>query len=115
MTKRKSPERDFQRQVCDFLDVALPSDAFYSAIPGGDGRMTRAPGYRSGIPDVMIIHDWSPIFFELKAPKGRVSEAQKETHAALRTAGADVFVVRDLAEVSDHLKGCGVPLRAEVV
>lgn len=113
--KRAQPERAFQRQVCDFLTVALPPDSFFSAIPGGDGKMTRAPGYKSGVPDVMVIHDWTPIFFELKAPKGRVTEVQKQTHDALRTAGADVFVVRSLAEVSDHLRGCGVPLRAEVM
>jgi hypothetical protein len=115
MTKRKSPERDFQKQVCEFLKLALPADSFFSAIPGGDGKMTRAPGYVSGMPDVMVIHDWTPIFFELKAPKGRVSDVQTMTHNALRCAGADVYVVRSLAEVSDHLRGCGVPLRAEVV
>lgn len=77
--------------------------------------MTRAVGYVSGTPDILVVHDWTPIFFELKAPKGRVSDTQKETHDALRSAGADVFVVRSIFEVCEHLKGCGVPLRAEVV
>lgn len=112
MTKRAQPERALQRAVCDYLKLALPAEAFFSAIPGGDRQMTLTPGYVAGLPDLMIVWDGYPLFIELKAPKGRVSEAQSDVHEALLRAGADVEVCRSVADVERTLRLLPIPLRA---
>jgi hypothetical protein len=46
----------------------------------------------------------------LKAPQGRISDAQAWCHRQLRMAGAPVFVCHSIAEVKDALLSMGVPL-----
>lgn len=48
----------------------------------------------SGLPDCLMILNGKAEFFELKTGKGVVSEIQKQTHEALRRAGASVTIVR---------------------
>ena len=110
--RRKQPERQLQRAVFAFLKRAMPAESFYSAIPGGDRQMTRAPGYVSGMPDVLIIHNGRPLFIELKAPKGRLSEAQKDVNVALWRAGAETCLARSVEEVERLLRAQRIPLRA---
>jgi hypothetical protein len=93
-------ERALQQSACDYLALALrPYGGFVSAIPGGDGKMTRAPGYRSGFPDLCIIVRGQAIFIELKSPKGRVKDHQRAVHADLERAGAIVHVARSLEDI----------------
>lgn len=110
--KRKQPERQLQKAVFDFLKVAMPAESFFSALPGGDRQMTRAPGYVSGLPDILIIHEGQPIFVELKSEKGRLSEAQKDVREAIWRAGGYTYVARSIADVEDILNERGIVLRA---
>lgn len=62
---------------------------------------------RAGYPDLTL---WGPggiAFAELKTRRGRVRPEQEHVLAALRTAGADVYVWRpgDMDEVVDVLRG----------
>ena len=119
--RRRAPEQALQRQIAQFLDVALGGTAWYSAIPlGGGGRVRgailRSMGTKEGTPDMVVLDAGRAIFLELKAPKGRVSPAQEACHKALRRAGATVYVVRSLDEAIAVLFRAGVPLRvAEAV
>lgn len=57
----------------------------------------RASGYLPGIPDVLIFKAQQPyhgLFIELKTARGVVSETQATVHAALRSEGYCVVVVR---------------------
>lgn len=116
--KRAQPERRLQSAVAKYLQAALPRDAFFSALPGGDGRMTRAPGYRAGLPDMVVLwedkFDTRVVFFELKSKTGRLTREQVETHNALRLAGAHAYTVKSLEEVEERLGMVGIPLRARV-
>lgn len=56
-----------------------------------------------GFPDLVAIQNGSHVYFEVKAPKGRLSPAQEALHAEMREAGCDIFVVRSLEEVWDIL------------
>ena len=117
--KRAQPERQLQAAVAQYLKAALPADAFFSALPGGDGRMTRAPGYRAGLPDLMVFWNTGAadprlVFFELKSKVGRLSREQLECHNAMRIADAFVYTVKSIAEVESWLRYCGIPLRAAV-
>ncbi len=49
---------------------------------------------------------------ELKAGRGGVSPAQRETHDAITLAGGVVTTCRSLDEVMDLLATLGVPSRA---
>jgi hypothetical protein len=104
-------ERSFQKAACEYLTMALrPYGGWVGAIPGGDGKMTLAPGYVAGSPDVLVVLRGRPILIELKAPKGTVKKHQKGVHADLTRAGATVYVARsieDLEEIVKVLK-CGV-------
>lgn len=110
--KRKQPERQLQRAVFAFLKRAMPAESFFSAIPGGDRQMTRAPGYVSGLPDVLIVHEGAASFIELKSESGRTTDAQIDVHEALARAGSFVTVCRSLPEVEKFLRFLGIPLRA---
>ena len=121
MKKAKKPaaprasERQIQKAIFDFLRLALPSGAWVGAIPGGDGRATRTPGYVAGTPDLMIVHCGAAYFLEVKTATGSVSNAQRDTRGALWHAGAKTSIVRDVqgAEYAcAHL--WNIPLRASV-
>lgn len=109
-------ERAFQAAVFRFLDIALPQDKtiFYSAIPGGDGKVTLAPGYKSGLMDVLLIKRGVAHFIELKTQSGVVSTAQRDCADAVRWAGARHGIARTLLDVENHLRAWDFPLRAEV-
>ena len=110
--KRQQPERALQKAVTDYLKLALPPEAFFSAIPGGDRQMTLTPGYVAGLPDILVIFCGDPLFIELKSEKGRVSETQKDVHEALWRSGARVETCRSLQGVEAALRFRGIPLRA---
>lgn len=112
--KRAQPERQLQAAVAQYLKAALPADAFFSALPGGDGRMTRAPGYRSGLPDMMVLYKGQAIFFELKSKTGRVTQRQRDAADHITTAGGIAWAVNSLIAVDGILRGSGVPLRARI-
>jgi len=118
---RRAPEQALQRQIAQFLDVALGGTAWYSAIPlGGGGRVRGAilhsTGTKEGTPDMCVVDAGRVLFLELKSPKGRVSPAQEACHRALRRAGAPVYIIRSLDEAIAALRQAGVPLRvAEAV
>jgi hypothetical protein len=115
--ERKKPqrkERSLHRTVADFLRWSLPADAFFTTIPGGDGRATYAPGYSSGSPDILIVYGGAPLFVELKSEKGKVAQAQRETHRRLRWSGADVLVARSAEAVEAWLLSKHIPLRAHL-
>ncbi len=113
--RRKQPEQIFQRQVAEFLTLALPTpDAWFTSIPAGWGGMTRGPGYRAGTPDMLVLHEGQAIWLELKSSKGRLTYEQEQCHMDLVGAGCDWALCRTLEDVERALRRFGVPLRATV-
>lgn len=114
--RNKHPERDLHKTLGEYLDRSLPDDAWHTAIPGGDGRVTTHPAYRSGAPDHLVLWNRQPFFFELKAPdsKTKPSAVQTETHKRINWAGASVLVARSVKAVEQYLIDKGVPLRGRV-
>ncbi len=99
--------------------MALPDGAAWTTLePGGyrtkaEAGIAKARGVKAGWPDVLIVFKGRAVFFELKAPKGRLSAAQKAVHERLRLAGAVVYTVRSLDELAAFLEVI-VPLQARV-
>jgi hypothetical protein len=114
--RMQRPEQDLHRAVARFLDAALAPGVFWTSLDhagGGPvvGAFRKARGVRKGLPDIMVVHHGRADFIELKGPKGRVSEAQKEIGGDLVIAGCRVAVARSIEDVQDAVLKWGVPLR----
>ena len=76
------------------------------------GMILKGMGMKAGVPDILIVYDSRAYWCELKAPKGTLSEVQKEVHAALWQAKTPVAVIRSLDEFRALLAGPWWPLMA---
>lgn len=122
--RRKQPEQIFQRQVADFLTLALPTpDAWFTTIPAGGGGKVRGAilkgmGYKAGTPDMLVIYYDNPyqrvIWLELKSVGGKLSKAQKQCRQDLVDVGCMWALCRTVEDVERALRRFGVPLRATV-
>lgn len=65
------------------------------------GARWRLLGGVSGVADLCLLSPKGAIFLELKAPKGRVSDAQKEWRRAVTIAGYSYHVVRALDDFKE--------------
>lgn len=70
---------------------------------GGFAEKHVSPG-RRGVPDQIVTWQWGVDFVELKAPMGRLSDAQIRDHARRRQLGVKVFVLYTKEMVDDYLR-----------
>ena len=118
--RRKQPEQILQRQVADFLTLALPtSDAWFTPIPAGGGGKVRGAilkgmGYKAGTPDMLVIYRGRAIWLELKSPRHYLSDVQRRCRDDLEAAGCHWELCWNLGDVERALRRFGVPLRASV-
>jgi hypothetical protein len=107
-----SPAREItlHLEVVDLLKSATLSGVWWSHFPAGEKRSeaTRHKlaimGTKAGVPDFLIVADGRLFGLELKTAAGSLSGPQKLTHASLIRAGAELAVVRTLAEASHVLR-----------
>ena len=115
---RRHDEEDFQRAVIQYLRWSLPPDATAMAIPNGGLRHSRAAarlagqGVVAGAPDLLVVYRGKALFLELKTPRGRLSEIQRQFHKKLHFCGAEVMLCTSLVEIEAALREIGVPLAA---
>jgi predicted P-loop ATPase/GTPase len=114
-----SPELGIHRAIMAYLRVALP-DALIVHIPNqmdvSDPRVRRAVaknvsmGMVKGFPDIMVLADAAigPVFFEVKAPKGRVSPDQAEIIRRLQALRYRCAVVRSIDDVHARMAEWGI-------
>jgi len=94
--RRPRPEDAIQRAVFDHLRVrAAPGVFAFHPANGGwrsriEASILKGLGVRAGVPDVIAIHRGQAFTLELKAPGGKLTEAQIAAHDALCAAGAEV-------------------------
>lgn len=112
--KRNHPERALQKAAAQFLSKALPKDAWFSSIPGGEGRATRTPGYAAGCPDIIVLVGGKFIGFELKAKYRKLSAVQFAGQVKIIKAGGQCLTAYSVKDLQDELLCCGVKLRAKV-
>jgi hypothetical protein len=92
----KRPEQALHIQVADFLRHALGGTAMFFHVPNAarrgmvEGRIFKSMGVKAGMVDLVIIDGGRAFGIELKAAKGRVSEAQESAHKDLKRAGCPV-------------------------
>lgn len=109
--RRGRPEAGLQSAIKNRLAlhgivcVAVPNEGRRSAILG---RAMKATGLLPGFPDLLVMQAPGRIaFLEVKAPAGRVSEAQKTCHELLNRLGFFVRVVRSQEDAIEALHQAG--------
>jgi hypothetical protein len=109
----RQPEAEIQRAVWAYIGCRL--------VPGGGDCGAQWPcrakieaaifvglGVVPGVPDLIIIRGGAVFGLELKADKGRLSEAQRLVHARMQTAGAIVAVAYGLDAAVRQLEMWGL-------
>lgn len=117
------PEDQLQAEVATYLTSVMPRASWWTATAngawfGGDktrraiqaARMKRT-GVKSGTPDIIICHDGRFLSIELKAGKGKQSEAQQAVEDDIAVAGGGYAVCRSLVDVQSTLTAWQVPIR----
>ena len=112
--KRQHPEKALQKTCAEFLARALPKNAYFSSIPGGEGRATRTPGYASGCCDIFVLYSGRFFGFELKAKYRKPTPEQKKGAEAVRRAGGWQETIYSVKELQALLRIYDVPLRAKI-
>ena len=125
--KRNNEEHKIQVGIVNYLSLALPPDATYWAVPNGgarsqfvtkngrsfslEGKRLKDEGVVSGVSDLMILWAGRLICIEVKTPKGRQSQNQKDWEERIITCGAVYRVVRSIDDVKNllDLLGCVKP------
>ena len=123
MAKRASPERAVHKAILQYLELVFrpPVIIHHSANeaplssrdPTGAAiamANAKAMGMRPGFPDLVVLpySHIGPLFFEVKAPGGRVSESQQIMIGKLDALGYRVAVVRSVDDVVARLAEWGV-------
>jgi hypothetical protein len=103
-----------------WLRLVLPADSLLHHSPNEGVRRVQyrrklsRMGLRPGWPDLQLVvppiyyldgERQTGIYIELKAPNGRLSEAQREVIARLLAARRHVSACRSLDDVQDFLRG----------
>jgi hypothetical protein len=110
---RAAPEAAIQRAIIDrlrwhgVLVMHVPNAGKRSAIAG---RRLKGEGMRPGWPDLACYQHGRHALLEVKAPKGRVSEAQRECHGELLRHAFPVAVVTSQDEAVEVLRARGFAL-----
>jgi hypothetical protein len=107
-----SPAREIvlHLEVVELLRANCIPGVWWSHFPAGEKRSeaTRLKlammGTKAGVPDFLLVSHGQLLGLELKTATGSMSGPQKITHAALIRAGAEIAVVRSLAETADVLR-----------
>jgi hypothetical protein len=120
-------EDALQKQVCQYLDKALPLASWYCAIPNGavlsgDGKARgmqmnrlKATGLKPGAPDLIIIWNGSLLCLELKTATGKLNDNQAKVSDHLVNAGAHYTVARSIDEIEAWLLLLDMPLRSRLL
>lgn len=114
------PEQQLHFAVASFLHLCLDPQVFWTTIGhgvyAGEGRrmrgaMQRRAGQKAGVPDILIVHRGQAHWIELKAPRGRTTDAQDVVHDALQRAGCRVSIARSIDDVKEKLIEWSIPTR----
>ncbi len=120
---RKKPERPedlFHESVAQFLDNALPADAFWTTIPAGGGGLQhgirqKKKGYKAGMTDILICYRGIAHFLELKSEDGGLSKVQKFIRTVILRAGGKWATAKTLEQVEAALAEWGIPCAAHTI
>jgi hypothetical protein len=116
---RRHDEETFQRQTVTYLRLAVPDAVVWHTPNGGlrhpkEAARLKGLGVLAGFPDLAVWHRGNLYLLELKAARGVLSAAQRETQHRLAYNGAAVVTCKTLEGVECSLRELGLPLRGSV-
>lgn len=100
--KRSYPEQKIHIQTVHYfkqLEALRKDFTFFHPYASGqctprESALRKALGLKAGVPDLFfLLNGGAPVMVELKADKGRLSEAQQEFHATAQRLGFQVYTV----------------------
>lgn len=114
------PEDVLQRAVLDYIRVVLPHAVVFHVPNGGyrnaiEGARLKRLGVMAGVADLVLLAGQGRVFFlELKAPKGRTTEAQEAFGEAARALGCGWALIRSIDDLALAFKAWGIKTRENV-
>jgi hypothetical protein len=102
MTRRRLPEAQIHRALVEHLRLRARPDVLYLHVPNGEkrdkitGAKLKRMGVLPGAADLLLWHRGSSFALELKAPGGRLSEAQLAFMARFNDAGGHTAVADNI-------------------
>lgn len=112
-------ESRIQQSMVQWLDLVLPKECRYFAIPNGGNRnaitgaILKREGVKAGISDLCFLHNGRTAFVEVKAPGGRLQESQVKFLDWLVANGFEAAVCRSKGDLHTFLTEWGVKLKGE--
>ena len=117
LKRRVYPESDAQAAIVAWVRTVAPG-CVVAAIPNGEHRDKRTAsklrwqGVLAGMPDLVIVAPGGiTVWAEIKAAKGRLSEAQSEIGNRLRANGCNVVVWKSIDCARITLAALGIATR----
>lgn len=107
-------EQSIHKAILSYLRATLPHGWIVQHTPNKPrsviaGAVEKAMGAVKGWPDLAVYGPGSVHFLEIKAEKGRLSDAQWLVHDGLRDLGFQVAVVRSVDDVRAKVREWGLP------
>lgn len=62
-------------------------------------KLHGGPYQAAGLPDLVVVWQARTLWFEAKTPDGELTPIQRRQHDLMRAAGAEVHLVRSVADV----------------
>jgi hypothetical protein len=112
--RRRSPEGQIHRALCDHLRLRAKPDVLWLHVPNGGARDARTGavlkrmGALAGASDLLLWHQGNSFALELKAPGGRLSEAQLDFLARFNDAGGHSACAQGLDRALAVLESWGL-------
>lgn len=118
---RRSSQHEWTAQEADaeFLALALPLDAFWTAIDSGKadsakaGALRKKRGIKAGVPDFIVVWNKITLWIERKAG-ARLSIPQANVRAMLLNNGHHWVLAHSTEDIERALIGYGIPLRVRL-
>src|SRR6516225_12043448 len=91
--RRAQPEAILHRAVVEHLRLRAKPDVLWLHVPNGErrdkvtGAILKRMGVLAGASDLLLWHNGNSFALELKAPRGRLSDAQLDFLARFNDAG----------------------------
>jgi hypothetical protein len=106
--KNRVTESQIQNAVCDYLAINRFFFWRQNTIPVYDPvrkAFRRMPKYSmNGVSDIIWIYRGAAIFIEVKTPKGKLSESQKEFKTRIEEEGGYYFIVRNFEDIEEVVR-----------
>lgn len=113
--RNRQEEERLQRQVANYLDLALARDCLWWHTPNGGLRSKatagklKAMGVRPGVSDILILSAARGLHaIELKTLLGGTTEAQRQFLDHVRASGGQAAEARSLEQVVELVRGWGL-------